>query len=272
MNTSVFDRLFLAPDLRAAKQTLQRARILLIGSGGLGSEIALKLAGSSIGHVTIVDADRVSPHNIPHSPLFTPGSVGSFKVHAVSSSLRWKHPEMGITAIPKFIQQCENFPFADYDLIICAPDNNAVRWYINKQAVDYKVPALFLGVSGPNQQWSGYVQLYLPGLTACFLCISKQGSVIADSFYEEAGSTGDIDADRQRCGGENVAAPMLAPVVGTIATLASSMAVQIVGNINTPPSYVYIDLKSFHLQARQINAMPSCSVCGKVVDYPLVLE
>src|SRR5438128_11634660 len=102
MSMQVFDRLFLAPDLSAARHKLQRSRILLVGSGGLGSEIALKLAGSSIGHITIVDADKVAPHNIPHSPLFTPANIGCFKVHAVSSSLRWKHPEIGIAAIPKF--------------------------------------------------------------------------------------------------------------------------------------------------------------------------
>lgn len=271
MSTQVFDRLFLAPDLSSAKQKLQSSCILLIGSGGLGSEIALKLAGSSIKYITIVDADKVSASNVAHSPIFTPQSVGCHKVYAVATKLRFKHPGIEITPIPKFIQQCENFPFADFDLIICAPDNNQVRWYVNKVAVDNKIPTLFLGVSGANQEWSGYVQAYLPGETACFLCISKQGSPVDGSFYEEVGASGDVDADRQRCGGENVAAPMLAPVVGTIATLASSMAIQIVGGINTPPAYVYLDLKSYHLQSRRINPVPTCSVCGSVADYPLTL-
>ncbi len=195
--------------------------------------------------------------------------VGIHKVHAVATRLHRKHPEMGVSAIPKFIQQCADFPFSDFDLIICAPDNNQVRWFINKMAVDNKLPALFLGVSGPNQQWSGYVQLYVPGETACFLCISKQGSQIDERVYEEVGQTGDVEADRQRCGGENVAVPMLASVVSIVASLASNMAVQVVGSINMPPAYVYIDLKNYHLQARHVKPVPGCSVCGEVADYPI---
>src|SRR6266571_6172649 len=118
MNTQVFDRLFLAPDISAARHKLQRSRILLIGSGGLGSSIALQLGGSSIGHLTIVDADKVSIANIPHSPLFTPAMVGLYKVHAVAARLHKKHPDMEVSAIPKFIQQCMDFPFSDFDLII----------------------------------------------------------------------------------------------------------------------------------------------------------
>ena len=62
---NIWNRLELSTQLNTA--ALTASRVLLIGAGGLGNDIALRLAGSKIGKLTIVDGDTVSESNIPHS-------------------------------------------------------------------------------------------------------------------------------------------------------------------------------------------------------------
>src|SRR6266571_1358452 len=114
-------RFYLSPEMLRAKDKLSSSRVLIIGSGGLGSEIALKLAGSNIPRLALVDRDTVGPHNIPHSCLFTLEDVGRLKVEVVADFLRKKFPDVWVVPVGSFIQEHKDFPFNDFDLIICAP-------------------------------------------------------------------------------------------------------------------------------------------------------
>jgi molybdopterin/thiamine biosynthesis adenylyltransferase len=261
-------RFYLSPEMLRAKDELSSSRVLIIGSGGLGSEIALKLAGSYIPRLALVDRDTVGLHNIPHSSIFTLDDVGRLKVEVVADFLRKKFPDVWVVPVGSFIQEYKDFPFESFDLIICAPDNNPTRWYVNRIAVDRGVPALFLGVSGKGQEWSGYVSPYVPGKSACFLCLTKAGEKVSESIYQPHEATGDLEADRRVCGGENIPSPMLAPVVGALASVASALAVQMLSDIGWPPNYVSVDIKTMAIRVVPIKPVATCSVCGKTQDYP----
>src|SRR5437879_4031107 len=97
-----WNRFQLSSDVQAAVERLQQIRVLLIGSGGIGSEIALRLAGCQIGHLTIIDGDEVSLSNIPHSSLFLPVDVGCKKVEVVTAFLKTKFPSLSVTPTPTF--------------------------------------------------------------------------------------------------------------------------------------------------------------------------
>src|SRR2546423_5420 len=127
-------------------ETLQKVNVLLVGCGGLGSEVALRLAGSNIERITIVDGDVVSLPNIPHCPLFLPSHVGQKKVAIVASYLQGKFPALNISPMPLFIQQCDEKMFSEYDIILCAPDNDKTRLWVNYYAVMYNKPVVFLGL------------------------------------------------------------------------------------------------------------------------------
>jgi len=271
--------------MKEASNRLQNSQVLLVGSGGLGSELALKLAGCRIGRITIVDGDTVSTANIPHSAIFTPSHVGQHKVDVVATFLREKFPGLTVTTVAKFIQQCDaRALFGAHDLIVCAPDNDRTRVWVNYYAVTTLKRAVFVGIGGPGTEWSGYTFLYTPGESGCFVCFATggelvetiQGSVAPVSEMET------MEESRRRCGGENVPVPVLAPVVGVVAGIAATVIVKTLIGVGRMSTYTHIDLKQprkFVLASGKeretyglismCKKIPTCIVCGKPEEHDL---
>ncbi len=267
-DSHVWDRFDLSSDIAPVHEALQQTRILLVGSGGLGSELAIKLAGCRIGHLTLIDGDEVEHQNIPHSSIFLPSDVGQKKVDVVARFVAEKFPGCQVTPVPMFIQQKGEDIYSAHDFIICAPDSDQARQWVNYYAWKYKKRALFIGVSGPRNEWSGYTLLYTPGVSGCFLCFSSGGEEGEAVDYTVVPDTGNSDEARLRCGGVNVAVPMLAPVVGMIANYAASIVLKSIIGIPADP-YTYINLKKTRLVTRVIKPVPTCAVCGTKEEYEL---
>lgn len=266
----IWERLDLSRDVQIAIQTLENARLLLIGSGGIGSEIALKLAGNRIKQMTLVDGDIISLANIPHSSVFTPAHVNLKKVDVIAQFLLDKFPNIQITPIPLFIQQVEKVQFQTYDFIVCVPDNDKTRLWVNYHAVKYEKPVLFVGLGGPNNEWSGYTYLYLPHVSGCFLCLRDGGKNPkgVSVSYEKVPETADLDQDRYKCGDKNVAVPILPPVVGVMASYAASIVIKTLVGMKTL-AYTAVDVKAPFIETVSINPSPSCIICGKIEEYDI---
>lgn len=250
---------------------LHDKKLLLIGAGGLGNDLAIRLAALNIAQLTLVDGDTVSTSNLPHSTLFLPSHVGLPKVHVIASFLAAKFPQLTLKPLPSFVQQVSPKLFADHDLIICAPDNDQTRRWVNHYAVKYGKPALFLGVSGmKNAEWTGYTFLFRPNATACFHCFAAGGHT--DESFATVADTDDIEAARNKCGGDNVPMPMLAPVVGVMASYAATLALQLLADADEPPTYSYIDLKKPSLMTMPIKAIPTCAICGEQEEFEISAE
>jgi molybdopterin/thiamine biosynthesis adenylyltransferase len=280
-------RLDLSSEIADARVQLERSRVLLIGCGALGSEIALKLAGCAVKQLTLVDGDTVSLANIPHSSIFLPRHVGAKKVHVVSEFLTKKFPDCQVVAIPLFIQQYKEIDlYTSHDIIVCAPDNNQTRLWINHYAVAYQKPTLFLGVSGPRDAWGGYTFFYTPGASPCFLCLSSGGEADGLLSYDHEPDTLDMETARRKCGGENVAVPMLAPVVGMVANYAALQVVKYLIGAGPLPVHSAFYLKQpkvyitpgdwggsvgidLYLQTLQLKPSPGCAVCNVLEEYDL---
>ncbi len=263
---TLWNRLYLSADMQAARETLQKSRLLLIGAGGLGSEIALKLAGCHIGSLTQIDRDTVSVENIPHSSIFLPEHVGQKKVTVVSTFLTAKFTRMTVTPMATVIQQCDPTLVAEYDFIVCAPDNDLARLYTNKLAVAHHKPALFVGLGGPRAEWTGYLFLYTPGRSGCFACFFSTGSEgLVPPLSSE---TERSEEDQQRCQPEEVAVPVLAPVASHVASFAAAVVLKsLLGMVS--PTYTYLDLKQPRLHTMPVKQHPSCFVCGNPQEYEL---
>src|SRR5439155_22846684 len=159
-----------------------------------------KLAGSKIENIRIVDGDVVSLPNIPHSPLFLPSHVGQKKVGVVRSSLQEKFPGLCISAVPLFIQQCDENIFTDCDIILCAPDNDETRIWVNYYAVKYNKPVVFLGLGNVGDEWRGYVYAVMPFVTGCFACLFDGGKPRTRLSYEYIPISVDLDTERHSSG------------------------------------------------------------------------
>jgi molybdopterin/thiamine biosynthesis adenylyltransferase len=268
-DSELWSRLQLAPEMQAATTRLQQSRVLLVGAGGLGGELAMLLAGCRIGYLTLVDADTVSAGNIPHSILFHPRHIGLPKVEVVREALLSRFPGIQVAAVPRFIQQCPAALFEAQQLIICAPDNNQTRRWVNFYAVKSDTPALFVGVGGPNTEWIGYTFLYQPAVSACFVCLDTGGQegMAPELAYAAQAETLNLEESRRRCAGENAPVPMLAPVVSLVASYAAALALKKLAGVDGTPTYTLLDLKAPRLFVREILPTPTCSVCSHPTEY-----
>jgi adenylyltransferase/sulfurtransferase len=135
----------------ATQKSLQKKKIAIIGSGGLGCTLAMALGTSGIGEIHMVDFDTVSNHNIHRQIAFTLEDEGKNKAKAVCKLIKSKNPFVKAVAF--------DMPFDDfkemgnqYDLILDGTDNLPVRGEIDKYAKADKTPWIYASVEEFNGQ------------------------------------------------------------------------------------------------------------------------
>ncbi|MCB4764827.1 MAG: HesA/MoeB/ThiF family protein [Sulfurovum sp.] len=135
----------------ATQKSLEKKKIAIIGSGGLGSTLALALGTSGIGEIHLIDFDTVSIHNIHRQIAFALEDEGKNKAKCIVNLLEKKNPFIKAVAF--------NISFEDfkemgncYDLILDATDNLSVRGEIDKYAKQIKIPWIYASVEEFNGQ------------------------------------------------------------------------------------------------------------------------
>lgn len=135
----------------STQRSLQSRKIAIIGSGGLGSTLAMALGTSGIGEIHMVDFDTVSVHNIHRQIAFTLADEGSNKAKVIVKLIESKNPFVKAVAF--------DMPFDDfremgnrYDLILDATDNLPVRGEIDRYAKETDTPWIYASVEEFNGQ------------------------------------------------------------------------------------------------------------------------
>ena len=133
------------------QKSLVKKKIAIIGSGGLGSTLAMSLGTSGIGEIHIVDYDKVSLHNIHRQIAFTLEDEGHSKSKVATALIRAKNPFVKVMAFDMdfaTFSELEN----RYDLILDATDNLSVRSAIDAYAKAIEAPWIYASVEEFNGQ------------------------------------------------------------------------------------------------------------------------
>lgn len=151
---------------------LHQARALVVGAGALGNEVIKNLGLLGIGQVTIVDFDKVEPHNLTRSILFRAEDTGLPKAEVAARALKELNPEIRVEAIVGDVMCDLGWgKLSEQDLIFGCVDNRLARLWINRMA--FRVGKGW--ISGGILNHSGQVVLYHPG-EACYECgLTKAG-------------------------------------------------------------------------------------------------
>ncbi|AHF89125.1 UBA/THIF-type NAD/FAD binding protein [Opitutaceae bacterium TAV5] len=142
------------PDAQAA---LKRARVLVIGAGGLGCPSLLYLAAAGVGHITLLDPDRVDTSNLQRQVLFTTEDTGQSKATVAARRLRALNPLVSIDPRPERLTRDNALALvAAHDLVIDGSDNFATRYLVNDACVIAQKPFVY----GAIQGFSGQVSVF----------------------------------------------------------------------------------------------------------------
>ena len=134
------------------QSSLQKRKIAIIGSGGLGCSLAMALGCSGIGEIHIVDFDRVSLHNIHRQVSFTLEDEESNKAKITAALIRKKNPFVKVHAFDMDFDAFSELGNS-YDLILDATDNLPTREKIDSYAKEIKKPWIYASV----EEFSGQV-------------------------------------------------------------------------------------------------------------------
>jgi len=172
---------------------IARARVVVVGAGAVGNEVAKNLALVGVGRLTLVDPDVVEPSNLNRCIFFRERDVGRKKVHVARRALRAAAPGLEVAAWARPIQAAPDGVW-DADLVALCVDDEFARYYVNARLLGERgrIPV----VNGAMGRTWAEVSVVIPGRTACLVCLWSQDylrSVLGDEvrrkcdeFFQEA--------------------------------------------------------------------------------------
>ncbi|MDR3314390.1 MAG: HesA/MoeB/ThiF family protein [Oscillospiraceae bacterium] len=153
----------------AGQAKLLRAKVLLIGVGGLGSPAALYLAAAGVGTIGLADADAVSLSNLQRQVIHTTADLGRPKALSAGDAMRAINPDVTVNAHRLFVTAANILPLlADYDFVLDCTDTFAAKFLINDACVLAGKPFSHAGIL----RFGGQLMTYAPGRGApCYRCV-----------------------------------------------------------------------------------------------------
>jgi adenylyltransferase/sulfurtransferase len=152
------------------QEKLKQAKVIIAGSGGLGSPAAIYLAAAGVGTIRIVDHDRVELSNLNRQVLHWDRDLGRNKVDSAAEKLRQLNRGVKIEAIEETINEANIQQLvAGFDLIVDAMDNLPTRYLLNRAAIENHIPFVHGAVYGLE----GRAMTIIPGKTACLRCVYR---------------------------------------------------------------------------------------------------
>lgn len=168
-----YSRQILLPEIDlAGQENIRQATVLIAGCGGLGSMVALFLAGAGVGKLTLVDADSVELSNLHRQLAFRESDIGQPKAQALENQLLALNSEITITsALRRFGDDAESEDelLKDVDIVIDATDNLASRHAIERLTRDAQKPWIMGAATRLHGQVAAFSQSRAEG---CYQCLA----------------------------------------------------------------------------------------------------
>lgn len=223
------------------QKRLKAARVLLVGVGGLGSAIALYLAGAGVGCIGVIDDDVVSLSNLQRQVLHGTAWLKRSKVESAKHRITDLNPDIEVVAYnSRFTKEVGLDIASEYDLIIDGTDNFQTRYDINDTCLRLGIPYVY----GAIFRLEGQVSLFCAREGPCYMCVFPEpppGPVLTG---EEAG--------------------ILGAVPGTIGTIQATEAIKMIvgfGSSLIGRLLVY-DGAGMRFEDIHIEKNPACPACS----------
>ena len=236
-----YSRQVVLPEVGADGQArIRRARVLVVGAGGLGVPVLGYLAGAGIGTLGVVDGDVLEASNLHRQTLYALGDVGRPKALLAAERLRAVNPEVDVRA---YVERADRAGLAalaaGYDVLVDCSDNFTTRFVVNDVAVGLGKAAVLASV----YQYEGQLQVLRPG-GACLRCVWPE-------------------ATRDGLVGNCAEAGVLGPVPGVLGSLQALEVLKAVLGLASPAedAVVLVDLGT--LETRRIRAPRAAGCAGR---------
>ncbi|HXZ96572.1 MAG TPA: HesA/MoeB/ThiF family protein [Burkholderiales bacterium] len=226
------------------QEKLLNSHALIIGAGGLGSPIALYLAASGLGKITICDGEKVDLTNLQRQIVHYTTAVGTLKTQSARQTLALINPEVTVVEVPERVSSGDLMDLVkNADVVLDASDNFATRHAVNRACVAHRKPL----VSGAGVRFDGQVAVFdlRESSSPCYHCL----------FPEES------DLEETRCAVMGV----FAPLTGIIGTIQAAEALKLLTGAGETLNgrLLVLDALSMEWRSIKLSKDPKCFVCGE---------
>jgi adenylyltransferase/sulfurtransferase len=232
---------------------LKKAKVLCIGTGGLGAPLGLYLAAAGVGRIGLVDFDTVDFTNLQRQVLFGTSDVGRPKIEAAAEHLRNLNPLIQIdTFETRLTSENALDLFKDYDIIVDGTDNFPTRYLVNDACVLLGKPNVY----GSIFRFEGQITIFGAPGGPCYRCL-----------YPEPPPPGLVPSCAE--GG------VLGVLPGIVGTIQAAETLKLIIGKGDPliGRLLLFDALGMKFRELKLRKNPECPVCGehptvtKLIDY-----
>lgn len=248
-----YSRHLLIPEVGLEGQKkLKASSALVIGTGGLGSPVALYLAAAGIGRIGLVDFDVVDESNLQRQVIHGTATVGQLKVESAKARLQDLNPDIQVEIYNEPFTSENAFRIAEnYDILIDGTDNFPTRYLTNDVCVLLGKPNIY----GSIFRFDGQASVFDARVGPCYRCL-----------FPEPPPPGLVPSCAE--GG------VLGVLPGTIGTIQATEALKVLLGIGAPlvgklMLYNALDMSFDFVNLRK---NPKCRICGPDADIKELID
>ena len=226
---------------------IKRAKVSVVGLGGLGNLIAMKLASMGVGLLRLIDRDVVSLSDLHRQPLYDMKSIGYAKAEAAAKKLQQLNPEVDVEPNPQALTWANaDELLSDVDVVADGLDSIETRYIVNRSCIKSGTPYLFGGAIDSL----GMTSTIIPHGSPCLECFAPD---LTDESLEKCAVVG-----------------VHPSVVGLVTNIQVAEAIRVITRKepNLLGKMLYVDLANLSFDVIKAVRSDSCPACGSHPTTP----
>src|ERR1700684_1961204 len=251
---SRYSRHLILPEVgMEGQQKLKAAKVLCVGTGGLGAPLALYLAAAGIGTLGLVDFDTVDASNLQRQIIHSTATVGKLKVDSAELMLKGLNPYLNVVKHNTMLTSANALEiFKDYDVIADGTDNFQTRYLVNDACVLTGKPNVYASIF----RFEGQASVFATEAGPCYRCL-----------YPEPPPPGLVPSCAE--GG------VLGILPGLVGVIQATEVIKLILGKGDPliGRLLLVDALGMKFRELKLRKNPECPVCGphrsitKLIDY-----
>jgi adenylyltransferase/sulfurtransferase len=251
---SRYSRHLILPEVgMEGQQKLKAAKVLCVGTGGLGAPLALYLTAAGVGTLGLVDFDTVDASNLQRQIIHSTATVGKLKVDSAEVALKGLNPYVNVVKHNTMLTSANALEiFKDYDIIADGTDNFQTRYLVNDACVLLGKPNAY----GSIFRFEGQASVFATEDGPCYRCL-----------YPEPPPPGLVPSCAE--GG------VLGILPGLVGVIQATEVIKLILGIGETLAgrLLLIDALGMNFRTLKLRKNPDCPVCGThptvkaLIDY-----
>src|SRR5271168_3663584 len=235
------------------QQKLKAAKVLCVGTGGLGAPLALYLAAAGVGTIGLVDFDTVDASNLQRQVIHSTATVGKLKVDSAEIMLKGLNPNLNVVKYNTMLTSANALEiFRDFDIIADGTDNFQTRYLVNDACVLTGKPNAY----GSIFRFEGQASVFATKDGPCYRCL-----------YPEPPPPRLVPSCAE--GG------VLGILPGLVGVIQATEAIKLILGVGEPliGRLLLVDALGMKFRELKLRKNPDCPVCGtnptvtELIDY-----